>query len=157
MGIVCPGEHSPQHHDESKVFSFCINGGSCSVELCAKNRLHLCHNCNNSCWSNSTFPNSCSGHRNSSLGVLVKAKALLAAALIARSRGRRSVGPSTLSLEGLVSLESEHCYKRSFCYAATGKEEKMTPLLLLDSCNAASSPKAVKFCEAAGLGQKFRS
>merc|ERR1719347_2112557 len=92
------------------------------------------------------------------LGVLVKAKALLAVALIARSRGRRSVGPSTLSLEGLVSLESEHCYKRSFCYAATGKEEKMTPLLvLLDSCNAASSPKAVKFCEAAGLGQKFRS
>merc|ERR1712112_331280 len=89
------------------------------------------------------------------LGVLVKAKALLAAALIARSRGRRSVGPSNLSLEG---LESEHCYKRSFCYAATGKEEKMAPLLvLLDSCNAASSPKAVKFCEAAGLGQKFRS
>merc|ERR1711875_183620 len=65
MGTVCPGEHKPQHHDESKVFSLCINGGSCSVELCAKNRLHPCHNCNNSCWSNSTFPNSCSGHRNS--------------------------------------------------------------------------------------------
>merc|ERR1712025_1055525 len=158
MGIVCPGEHSPQHHDESKVFSLCINGGSCSVELCAKNRLHLCHNCNNSCWSNSTFLNSCSGHRNSCSWSSCQGQGSSCCCLDCQNRGRRSVGPSTLSLEGLVSLESEHCYKRSFCYAATGKEEKMTPLLvLLDSCNAASSPKAVKFCEAAGLGQKFRS
>merc|ERR1719347_1912198 len=69
------------------------------------------------------------------LGALaLSAKTLLAAVLGSRRRGRRSLVPSTISLEDLVSFESENCYRRSFCYAATGKEEKMTPLLvLLDS------------------------
>merc|ERR1711935_523828 len=93
------------------------------------------------------------------LGVLVKAKALLAGFLLTRNRGRRSAESGiTLSLEGLVEFEKEHCYKRSFCYAATGQERTMAPLLvLLDGCNASTSPKAAKFCEAAGLGDKFRS
>merc|ERR1711892_587965 len=86
------------------------------------------------------------------LGVLVKAKALLAGFLLTRNRGRRSAEIGiTLSLEGLVEFEKEHCYKRSFCYAATGQERTMAPLLvLLAGCNAATSPKAAKFCEAAG-------
>ena len=93
------------------------------------------------------------------LGVLVKAKALLAGYLLTRNRGRRSAGSGLiLSLEGLVEEESEHCFKRSFCYAATGKERSMAPLLaLLESCGAATSTKAAKFCEAAVLGAKLRS
>ena len=66
------------------------------------------------------------------LGVLVKAKALLAGYLLTRNRGRRSAGNGLiLNLEGLVEEESEHCFKRSFCYAATGKERSMAPLLVL--------------------------
>merc|ERR1712098_853077 len=85
------------------------------------------------------------------VGILVKAKALLAGYLLTRNRGKREAKEG-LSLSGLAEMESEHCIKRTFCYSATGLERSMAPInLLLNECSTAADPKAWKLCEAASL------
>merc|ERR1719347_373741 len=78
-----------------------------------------------------------------------------------KQRKRRQVDQKDLTLEMLVSIEPDDCYKRIICSAATGKidNERMRNVLKLFSEDEATMRASLskKFVEAAHYGENRKN